>query len=260
MGNISIFENSSDVRTVGSPVTKSRIQPRPDSFDYETELDNCRRQNFNLQTKIENLQRKTVNPVGKKGFYRESFKEEARNCEEEPGAKVNKEQIQREFELMHDQVMKKVKAKHQKQLKDLENTLTERFESELQGAQTDHESRTSKKIAEITSEYERKLSRAQEEAAWLRKQNEKLKINLEEAYYKNDSVKSNPSDFITNSSIDHKKQYTDLNSKYIQLQHDYIQLKKEGTGLCSKCKAVTDTNNELFSKIHRLRAYLDSSS
>lgn len=201
-----------------------------------------------------------MNSVGKKGNCRESFKDESRNYEEELGVKVNKEEIEREFEVMHDQIMKKVKAKHQKQLKELESNLTERFYNELQGAQTDHEARTGKKIAEITSEYERKLSRAQEEAAWLRKQNDKLKINLEEAYSKVDSVKSNPSEFVTNSSIDHRRQYTELNNKYIQLQHDYIQLKKEATGLCTKCKAVTDTNNELFSKIHRIRAYLDSSS
>lgn len=249
---VSMFDNSSDTKTVG--------QTRPESIDYEAELDNCRRQNLNLQSKIENLQRKAVNSIGKGTIFRDVVKDNLRNCDERPVLSKNKEEVQREFELMHDQIMKKVRSEHEKQLKKLESSLTHKFYNDLQDAQTDYEVRTSKKVAEITAEYERKFSRAQEEVIWLKKQNEKLKRNLDEAQAKHELVKHTQGDIISNSSIDLKKQYKELNKQFIQLQHDYVQLKRDGSSLCQKCKAVTDTNNELFSKIHRIRAFLDSNS
>jgi hypothetical protein len=63
---------------------------------------------------------------------------------------------------------------------------------------------------------------------------------------------------ISNRTYEGDRRFADLQKQFMALQHDYLRLKKEG-GLCSKCKAFTETNEELLSKINRIRSYIESS-
>lgn len=272
-GQISLFENSSEARTVGSPVIKvSKFQPS-DSIDYEAELDLCRRQNLDLQSKIEKLQQRTSNRARAKNSEaatketdrnrasRESIENRDRrvNSEDKETCFVDRSEIEREFEIAHDQAIRKIKKKHSEQMAELENSLREKFRQELEENEREHEMKINKKIAEITSEFERKFERAQDEVNWLRKQNEKMKRGLEEANSKMEVIRLNPKhEEISNRTYEGDRRFADLQKQFMALQHDYLRLKKEG-GLCSKCKAFTETNEELLSKINRIRSYIESS-
>ena len=278
-GQISLFENSSDARTVGSPVIKvSKFQPS-DSIDYEAELDLCRKQNLDLQTKIEKLQERTSNRAkaknsgaGAKETYtnrasRESienrdkrdFREFRENSEDKETCFVDRSEIEREFEFAHGQAIREIKRRHSEQMAELEYNLKEKFRQELEENEREHEMKINKKIAEITSEYERKFERAQDEVNWLRKQNDKIKRGLEEANSKMEVIRLNPKhEEISTRTYEGDRRFAELQKQFMALQHDYLRLKKEG-GLCSKCKAFTETNEELLSKISRIRSYIESS-
>jgi hypothetical protein len=231
-----------------------------ESIDYEAELDLCRKQNLDLQSKIEKLQQRTSN-WGKVKNLSILNKETDRNPEvsdDKETCFVDRSQIEREFEIVHDQVLRKVHKKHQKELQQLELELNEKFRRELEENERSHEERINKKIAEISGEYERKLARAQEEVNWLRRQNEKIKRNMEETNSKIEVIRNvNKNEEISLKGLENDKRFGDLQKQFMGLQQDYIKLKKEGA-LCTRCKAFTETNSELSSKINRIRSYIDS--
>jgi hypothetical protein len=200
----------------------------------------------------------------KRGEIRESDRdyedyEDIEDSDDKETCFVDRSEIQREFEIAHDQVLRKVNKRHAEQILELEETLKEKFRKETEEIEKDHELKISKKIAEITSEYERKLDRALDEVQWHRKQNDKMKRALEEANSKIDVFRHNSKhEDISARGFDTDKKFNDLQKQFMALQHDYLKLKKEG-GLCSKCKAFTETNDELLTKISRIRSYIESS-
>lgn len=172
------------------------------------------------------------------------------------------EKFQDELETLKEQLIKKLKQKQQKVLAAKEKEFEKNYRNEIERMQKRHELQLNGKIEEISGEYERTAARLQEELVWVRKQNENLKRQLEDARAKSQLVKStNRMDsMVTNTTIDQSKQLSEIYKNYNQLQHDYVELKKkQSSNLCCKCKAFTQTNSELEGKISRIRAYIGKS-
>ena len=91
---------------------------------------------------------------------------------------------------------------------------------------------------------------------WLRKQNEKLKKELED-FSKKDLAEDSEEN-VKISCLDYKFKYNGMCKAYNLLQKEFLDIKKNfANNLCYKCKAVTERGQELSNKIDRIRAYID---
>lgn len=171
-------------------------------------------------------------------------------------------QFQKELLTIKSQLKDKYKKKQISYFSAREKEIDNHYKTEIERIQKRHEQQLNSKINEITSEYERGAARTQEELAWLRKQNENIKRQLEDSLAKAQLFKgiSRIDSGLSNTTIDQSKQLSEIYKSYNQLQHDYIELKqKQSNTLCNMCKAFTQTNSELEGKISRIRAYIGKS-
>ena len=279
--------NSSQEYKLESPLLVSIKNTFPDTIEYENELVMHRQENKKRKSKIKELQEKPPRLVKKekeKEGEKQSEKErekgksvagserELRNelqrqkemMEREHKQALERqksellEEYQREFELIQDHLLNKLKSQQKKMFAAKEKEQQEFSRREKQSLEKEHEHRLKKKISEIAGEYEKQLEKAEDEASWLRKQNDKLKRELQD-HTDRTGIASHKHEFISNSTIDLNRQYNEICKSYNQLQHDYFELKKQKTSnLCSKCKAFTEANEELSNKITRIRAYIES--
>ena len=270
----SIESEASDQENLQSPLLQSIKNIFPDSIEYENELEAHRKENLILKSKINQLQEENFDKHDKNKIFTGSeqevkieLKKQKKLLEKAHKASLEKqkqeimEECQKEFELYTEQLINKIRKEQQKIFAEKKKELEESYNYEIKNLEKDHEGKLRIKISEISREYERQLNRVQEEADWLRKQNESLKSQLEEANTKTEIAKSSSKreTLFSNSTLDQNKQYHEICKSYNQLQHDYLELKKKKSGgLCTKCRAFTERNDELSGKISRIIAYIDS--
>ena len=169
------------------------------------------------------------------------------------------EEYQREFEVIQDHIINKLKFQQKKVLARKEKKQQELYSHEKQILKKEHENKLRKRISEIVGDYERQLDRVQDEVIWLKKQNDTLKSTLDDHTTRTGiSISTHKNDSTSNSTIDLNKQYNEICKSYSLLQSDYLELKKQkNNNLCIRCKAFTETNEELANKITRIREYID---
>ena len=256
--------NDSEEYTLESPLLLSIKKNFPDTVEYEHEIGARRQENTKLKSKIEQFHpRPSESPIYENGQVKNALKKQKERLEKDFQVALHKqkkdlsEEFQREFEMFQDQLVNKTRAQQQKIFQAKEKDLQDSYKYEKNSLEKELDCKYKQKISELTGDFEKQLERFQDESTWLRRQNEKLKKELEE---KSELV-NNRSRYegVNSVTIDLSRQYNEICRSYNELQHDYLELKKQKTSnMCVKCKAFTDTNDELSSKISRIRAYINS--
>jgi hypothetical protein len=254
---LSIFQRSSEEITVESPVFKHRPRTSFDSADVEGQLAVYKRRNQELQIKIENLKKNVNISSNKIRKNSPSFSDLDQNSNEKSSVRGSNFLIDFEKDFSKEK-LKKVKRKYKEKVILMKKQLQNVYQEEIRDIQSRHEIKIKNKIEEVTGEYQRKVDRSVNENLWLKKQNEKLKNVIQELSSKLEVSKKVVGNVFEDKTNDQDRKYNEIFKQFMQLQKDYLKMKNDGGGLCHMCKALTNTNSQISSKIHRIRAFLDS--
>ena len=171
-----------------------------------------------------------------------------------------KHEYSKEFEAVYEKMVQKLKKQQFQSILSKEKELEDKLKCEIELIEMENEAKMKLRVNEISSEYERNMSRLQEENSRLKQQLESQKRKNIDGEAKHGIEKFDPKieEKYKISNLDENKQYNQLYKMHAQLQIDYLDLKK--TNLCTKCKVFTQKEAELSKKMIKIREYLNSNS
>jgi hypothetical protein len=250
--NSTSSEHGRSFKTLENPLFNSQ-KDFPDTSEYKKDLKKMKKENYSLKSKIEKMKEfystqklpkttiKPKNKLIKKSFKYDTDRERSEMIQE----------YQKEFESVHDQIVKRLKVQLQKKVSLKEQELQEAYEKDLISLSQENKHKINSKISEIEKNYQNQLKKTSEELVWLRRENASLKSQLELA--------TNPTNKNSHTERDSEFQAS-LYISYNKLQKDCMDLKsKLDNALCRKCKAFAEADENLSKKISRIRDYIGTS-
>ena len=262
LDKLSIFECTSEENTVESPAFKNRAKSSLDHSEIQNQLKNYKKKNQELQSKLEKLKKNqslSSNKIKQSRQVSPSFSDMDQDSNFENSAfKLRNSNFLIDFDREFSQdKAKRIKKRYQEKINMMKNQFEKVYREEMNEIELRHEAKLKNKIAEVVGDCDRKVDRTANENLWLKKQNEKLKSLVEDLNSKLEiSKKSARGGAFDDVSNEQNRKYNEIFKQYLQLQQDYFKVKDNGSGLCQMCKALTQTNSKINSKISRIREYI----
>jgi chromosome segregation ATPase len=269
-GRLSYSNSSLDGRQETEGVL--RVQSRnTNKEDYKSEIESCRKEILRMKSKLTKME----NLNGKKTPIRQSQDSEVvlklkkqretlakRHRAEMEQQRVDmKKSLQQEIDKLHESFLVRLSMEQKSIVEKKEKELKEYYAGEIALIEKEHEARLKLKISQIKAEFERQAKRTQEENLAIKKQNDVLRQQIEDANSRIEimkAAKSNEKSVFGNRG-NLESELEEMNDKYNQLQRDYIELKrkKSSGALCEKCKAFTKADEMLSHKLASIRQFLN---